>query len=100
MKKSTRYFTLGMLWLLASGSVICVSQPRAGSDTSVTPKGTVAGPDIIVGDIGEFGHLMQLGSSAGQVGLAMGTTSVALVASTMRVTPISGSASEVLVAGS
>ena len=75
MKKSTRYFTLGMLWLLASGSVICVSQPRAGSDTSGTPKGTVAGPDIIVGDIGEFGHLMQLGSSAGQVGLAMGTTS-------------------------
>ena len=75
MKKSTRYFTLGILWLVASGSVICVSQPQAGIDTSVTPEGAVAGPDLIVGDIGQFGGLVQLGSSAGQVGLAMGTTS-------------------------
>ena len=36
---------------------------------------SVAGPDIIVGDIGAIGGLTQYGSSAGQVGLAVGTTS-------------------------
>ncbi len=35
----------------------------------------VAGPDIIVGDIGAIGGLAQFGSAAGQVGLAVGTTS-------------------------
>src|SRR6187401_3388328 len=74
MKKSTSYFTLGLLCLLVSGSAICLSQSRAESDTSVTPK-AVPGPDIIVGDIGAFGGLVQLGSVGGQVGLAMGTTS-------------------------
>ena len=39
------------------------------------PMAGVPGPDIIVGDIGTIGGLTQYGSSAGQVGLAVGTTS-------------------------
>ncbi len=35
----------------------------------------VAGPDIIVGEIGAIGGLAQFGSASGQVGLATGTTS-------------------------
>ncbi len=35
----------------------------------------VPGPDIIVGDMGNDGGLVQQGSAAGQVGLAMGATS-------------------------
>ncbi|MEO5720688.1 MAG: dockerin type I domain-containing protein, partial [Chthoniobacterales bacterium] len=46
--------------------------PRAKGETAGVG---VPGPDIIVGDIGAIGGLAQFGSSAGQVGLAVGTTS-------------------------
>ncbi|MEP6821365.1 MAG: hypothetical protein ABI946_03345 [Chthoniobacterales bacterium] len=48
--------------------------PARSAGAPGTPQ-AVAGPDIIVGDIGAIGGLAQFGSASGQVGLATGTTS-------------------------
>ena len=71
MKKILTYITLPLLLLLSSHSGNSAPQ----SPGAAPEGGGVPGPDIIVGDIGAFGGLVQLGSSGGQVGLAMGTTS-------------------------
>ena len=48
--------------------------PARKAGSSDAPQ-AVAGPDIIVGDIGAIGGLAQFGSASGEVGLATGTTS-------------------------
>jgi len=48
------------------------SAPRAAQSV---PEGFNPGPDIITGDVGEFGGLEQFGSSGSQVGLGVSTTS-------------------------
>src|SRR3954468_3343357 len=67
MKKVSTYLATSLLLMLACGSMNSVlAEPKDSA---------VPGPDIIVGDIGAFGGVAQLGSAAGQVGLGMGTTS-------------------------
>lgn len=68
-RKMLNYFTPPLLLLS-----VWLMPPRVAWAQSV-PEGFNAGPDIITGDIGEFGGLEQFGSNGTQVGLAVSTTS-------------------------
>ncbi len=57
-----------------NGAATSSTLPARTSPVADTPT-LVPGPDIIVGNMGNDGGLVQQGSAAGQVGLAMGTTS-------------------------
>ncbi len=64
------YCTLALFLFLGS------SDGNAGPRSAQSaPEAFNPGPDIITGDIGDFGGLQQFGSSGTQVGLAVGTTS-------------------------
>src|ERR1044072_4348026 len=62
-------FAIALLLFLRTSS----GQSPSGANPSA-PKVFNPGPDIITGDIGEFGGLVHFGSSGTQVGLGMGTT--------------------------
>jgi hypothetical protein len=69
-RKLLSCLTLPLLLLLGSSSGN--STPQSGESV---PQGFNPGPDIITGDIGQFGGLEQFGSEGTQVGLAVSTTS-------------------------
>ncbi len=70
LRKMLNYFALPLLFLLSNSPGN--SAPRAAQSA---PEGLNPGPDIIAGNIGEFGALEQFGQNGTQVGLGVSTTS-------------------------